>query len=193
MAKQLIGCRVVRTSDVLSKVVTSCDIRTSSTLSQGKSPIVQRMGEFCTLRVADGRSDRWKSARSSASPSAGRRPGHWHSRPPGGQQFFPSGRPPTRPHAGQRRPSLWASAPASALATAWRSTQEKQPSAWPSALTVPMVDSSLRPTGRPLAICRADRTADGLLRPPAIHSTHLNPLCIFYFCFYVDIKANKKK
>ena len=31
------------------------------------------------------------------------------------------------------------------------------------------------------------------LNPPQSTSTHLNPLCIFNFCFYVDIKANKKK
>ena len=68
-----IGCpgrRTSRTSDVLPKVVTSYDIRTSSTLPRGKSPTVKRMDEFCTLGVANGRSDRWKSAHPSASPSA---------------------------------------------------------------------------------------------------------------------------
>ena len=34
------GSRVVRTFDVLPKVVTSCDIRTFSTLPWGKSPTV---------------------------------------------------------------------------------------------------------------------------------------------------------
>ena len=145
-----------RTSDVLSKVVTSCDIRTSSTLPQGKSPTVQRMGEFCTLGVADGRSDWWKSARPSASPSAGRR----HSRPPGGWLFFPCGCPQTGPHAGWRRPSLWAST----LATA----REKQLSATGIPPAVRPVDGSYRLAGHPLAVRRVDRKADGLLRPPAV-------------------------
>ena len=35
---------------------------------------------------------------------------HRHSRPPGGRLCFPGGRPPTRPHAERRRPSLRASA-----------------------------------------------------------------------------------
>ena len=89
--------RVVRTSDVLPKVVTSCDTRTSSTLPRGKSPTVQQMGEFCTLGVANGRSDRWKSACPSTSSSAGHPPSRQHSRPPGGQLFFSHGRLPTRP------------------------------------------------------------------------------------------------
>ena len=89
----LSGRPTSRMSDVLPKVVTSCDIGTSSTLPRGKSPTVQWMGEFCTLGVADGRSDRWKSAHPSALPSAGRPPSRWRSRPPGGRLFFLHGRP----------------------------------------------------------------------------------------------------
>ena len=162
--------RVVRTSDVLPKVMTSCDFRTSTTLPRGKSPTVQRMGEFCTLGVADGYSDQWKSACPSDSPSARRLPGRRHRRPPGGRLFFLRGRPPTRPHARWRRPSLRASARPSA--------REKQPSTRPSTPTVcyrrppsrlPAVcqaNGSHRPDGRPLAVRQADHTADGLLRPP---------------------------
>ena len=139
-----------RTSDVLPKVVTSYDIRTSSTLPRGKSPTVQQMGEFCTLGVANGRSDRWKSAHPSASPFAGRLPGRRHSRPPGGRLFFPRSRPPTRPHAGRRRPSLRASA------------QEKEPSAWPS--TWRMASSVPRPSTAHTVSCLI--SAPGSPPPP---------------------------
>ena len=96
----------------------SYDIKTSSTLPWGKSPTVQRMEEFCTLRVADGCSNRWKSAHPSASPSVGRSLGHRHSRSPDGRLFFTDGRPPTRPHAERRRPSRRASTLATARQTA---------------------------------------------------------------------------
>ena len=109
----LLGRRTSRMSDVLPKVVTSCDIRTSSTLPRGKSLTVQRMGEFCTLGVADGRSDRWKSARPSASLFAGRLPeknnrplGRLHGGRPPPSPGRPLGRPlRRRPPASSPRPA----------------------------------------------------------------------------------------
>ena len=79
---------------------------------------------------------------------------------------FPGGRPPTRPHAGQRRPSLRASA----LTTARRLPG---PSALAVRRAVCAAVCPCRPApavcyGRPPAVRWADRTADGLLRPPAI-------------------------